>query len=739
MPRPDPLDSLTDLPDPADALPAAEPFDWREYLHLLRQRYWIILLTLACALVLAFSYIARTAPVYASRSTLILEQQADQILRIESVRREDIRFADMMNTLVETINSFTLARRVVERNRLERDPTVMPKGPEGEEPSVESVAGFLMGSARARLRPNTRLVDIVVEHTNPEVARRVADLYAEEFIRASFDQRTEAARSANQYLVEESERLRERVRRAEEALQSYIMRQNASSLEERLDTVVERLKGVGTLASQARSDRIALETDIARAREVGDNPAELLNLPSIANSAAVATLSAAYAGRLNDLGSLSLRYRAKHPRMIALNSEIEMIRIQLEAKALEVARLMEKNYSLAKENEARFAEELKEQEKNALELNQKAIEYNALKRELESESTLYNSVLSRMKETDLTKSVQASPVRIMERAVTSSVPVRPNKRKILLGALFGGVASGVGIILGLRMLDRSIKSVDQAEMALGCPVLAAVPARRKLSSAKRGGKEDRRIDTISSPSGLIAESFRTLRAGLSLLAHDASRTSILFTSALPGEGKTFCACNYGVVLAQQGLRTLLIDADLRKPAAARLFLGDDPIPGLSDLLLDGASLTDSILESGVPGLSLISPGRRAAHPAELLSGPAFGKLLRELTERFDRIVIDSAPILAVSDTLLLAPHVAATCVVVHSFKTPKMAVLRAFRAISDVARRPAGIILNRIPENVAGYSYYHQRSYGRSGVYGNPVGETAEKLNSDKSRAGAES
>ena len=312
------------------------------------------------------------------------------------------------------------------------------------------------------------------------------------------------------------------------------------------------------------------------------------------------------------------------------------------------------------------------------------------------------------------------------------------------------MALGLGFVYVVDIMDRSIKTVDQAETTLALPVLSAVPEIRKKGAGDSQVPTDSKAPAASAsyrlmaeaPEGPTAEAFRNLRASLALLGPEAERKVFLFTSAVPNEGKSFSSANYALALAQQGYRVLLIDGDLRRPSLHKIFLpisgqvaDEDDSKGVVDCLVGATDLSSAVrkAETGrfeieatekatATGgeLSVLTGGRRAPNPAELLSGPAFGRLLSEATRLYDRVIIDTAPVLAVSDTLLMTPLVQTVCVVVYAGKTPRNAVQRALGMLTGAGGRPAGVILNRMPRRRgSGYYYYYAtHGYGGKGAYG---------------------
>ena len=363
----------------------------------------------------------------------------------------------------------------------------------------------------------------------------------------------------------------------------------------------------------------------------------------------------------------------------------------------------------------------------------------------------------------MTKGTKTNAVSVIEHSPLPSAPVSPNPMKAIAFGLLGGIAAGLGTIFGMNALDRSVKTVDQAEATFGLPVLAAIPeisrseatSQRSESEAPEGTSSYRLV--AEAPEGPAAEAFRNLRASLSLLGPEAERKVFLFTSALPNEGKSFTSANYSLSLAQQGHRVLLIDGDLRRPSLHKIFrdvgatdAGEtkDEQRGIVDYLVGEVSLSEAVrvvsardvdiigTTASSPGstvtatggqLSVLAGGRRAPNPAELLSGHSFAELVAEASRLFDRVVIDSAPVLAVSDTLLMTPHVQSVCVVVRARRTARNAVQRAALLLVGAGSRLAGVILNRLPRNRGTDYYYYYASHGYGAGEGSYTGGYAAK------------
>ena len=333
---------------------------------------------------------------------------------------------------------------------------------------------------------------------------------------------------------------------------------------------------------------------------------------------------------------------------------------------------------------------------------------------------MYQSVINRLKETALTKELQTCKIRLLQPAYVPENPISPDRQRVLTRGLLAGLAAGVLLVLALNALDSTLKTVDQAEELLGLSALAAVP---NLSAMKRG--KGGQLIMVGNAKSAGAEAFRSLRTCLSMLGRESERRTFLFTSAVPQEGKSFCSVNCAVSMAQQGLKTVLIDGDLRRPSVELILVGKrSQNPGLTDYLTGQKNGQEIVQPSEVENLWYIPSGTTAPNPAELLARGGLDALMAELLLQYDRIIIDSAPIHAVSDTLLLIGNVQTVCLVVRSNKTPARAAQRAVQLLQANKAPLAGIIMNRMRRGMRGYYYdpyydyaYHGK-YAEKGVYG---------------------
>jgi polysaccharide biosynthesis transport protein len=683
-------------------------FNWREYYQAIVGRLWLPAIGLILGAGLSVFLISKHEDSYHARAVLFIEEQSTRVLdNMKPLVDEQFHNADMINTMVDILGGFPFALKVTERLKLNSDYAFLSSaGISKRNVSAEEAARILVGMVKARYREGTRLLDITVTNRVADEARLLANSYAEEYLRYVLERRADATRNASQSLIQEAERLRVKMRASEEAMQNFRERERTASLENLQEEAQTKLTEITAKTTQLEDQLLQLNRDLAAAKVGTHSPEDLLRLPSVANDPRVSSLTASISEQERAVGVLSQRYRAKHPTYIAAKSGLQFsinernAILQDAIKVLEIA-VKQTDSQLEHTRVVRS-----EYEQHLLSITAKAIEYNDLKREIETDSAMYNAVLERLKEVDVTRSLNDAPVQIHELATASTADLS-SPLKTIAGCIIAGVLAGLGVAVGLHFLDQSVKSVDDAENISGLSVFSAVP----LIKGSNGEKE---LIAFKKREGLAAEAFRTLRAALT--SRDRlvdGRRIFLFTSPLPGEGKTFSSSNFAVTLAQQGLRTLLIDADLRRPGIARLFSNRTDQPGLTDVLSGMAIFSEALTPVVVPNLSVLTAGHMVNDPSELLGTKAFDEFLEAISHEYDRIVIDSTPCLVVSDTLLLARRVDVCCLVVRAFATPKSILKRAVKVLSEAHCQPAGLILNCLPSDSAGY--YPTNYFSRNG------------------------
>jgi capsular exopolysaccharide synthesis family protein len=650
-----------------------------------------------------------------------VEQQEQRVLRTEETVR--LESPDYLTTIVATLTGDSFLVRVAKAANLLNDPEFFEPRPDPY--SDAEIADRMRAMVSATVRKGTRLIDVAATDTSAERAQLIAQTVVKEFMRQAIEQRVAAAQVANDFLRDEAEKLKTKLETSEEKLQKYKEEQNAVSLQEDQNITVQKLKELSAQVGEAKNQRIKLESDMDLLKKIPPTDIDqMLQIPSVSSIEQVQALRAQVVTAEANLAATQKRYLPQHPQTIQAITQLEQLKSALTDTLRNAGNILNTQYQAAVDAETKLTEALKEQEKVALDLNKIAIPYNVLQREVDSDRAMYDAINARLRETNVSIGVEAIPFRIVQEPLAAKPVPRPLLKWLGLG-LFLGIALGAGTIFGLDMLDSSLRYVDQAENFLKLPVLAVV-------SELEGQRGDKIPSVFPDAShSQQAEAFRHMRTTLSLLGDEAHRRSFLVTSAIPGEGKTFCAHNAAMAFAAEGQKTILIDADLRMPAVHRIFSDSEGARrhlGLSDYLAGGTEIDRIIMAGPQENLSAICAGGKTSNPGELLGTDGFVTLMKTLTERFDRVIIDSAPVNAVSDTLRITPLADYVCLVVRAAKTPKKALARAKKLIESAKGKLAGFILNRVHlGRDSAYHFYHY-AYGQS--------ETKGSRGSKKSSAG---
>ncbi len=778
-------------------------FDFRRLWHSLIEKIWIVALCVLAGLFLALGYLARTPKLYQGHTVLEVEFQEPRVVPAEeSASRMGSMFLasqEAMRTIEQNLTNETLLARVIRSEGLAEDggrallgqnitgrdaakatprPLASPtqnkmdnaSGVTTFTPLEEALGRAIKGMVTPVIRRGTRLIDVYVTNRDPAMAQRLTEAIGRDYIRNSIERRASFNQDALRYLLEEEERLKVNLQKSEAAVAEYKAKtpdalqlgggtvatgsqtgSGAGAGGARGGVVEDKLQELNTKLTTAKADQIRLEGELQQIEQAGENIDALLAVPSISSSALVNESRQSVTQVEAEIATLALRYKEKHPRMMAARAALAEAKEKLRQAVMAQPEILRNSIEAIKATEASLQGVLQDQQGVAVALNRAAIGYQELARQAETDRALYESVLRQIKETSLTKDLKMNAVSVIEHSPLPNSPVSPNPTKAIALGLLGGLAAGLAFVLGADMLDRSIKTVDQAEATLGLPVFAAVPETTDEGAVTRSKRRRRSFGSsnyrvvVETPESPAAEAFRNLRASLSLLGPEVERKVSLFTSALPSEGKSFTSANYSLALAQQGYRVLLIDGDLRRPTLHRIFrfpeamkknnFDEDSGAGVMDCLVGKTDLTSAVrsipageidivsddvavtgkIQTMMGGqLSVLAGGRRAPNPAEILAGSSFGQLVAEAARLFDRVVIDSAPVLAVSDTLLMMPYVQTVCFVLQAAKTPRQVVRRAISLLAKSGIRPAGLVLNRLRRGrgVGYYYYYASHGYG---------------------------
>ncbi len=592
------------------------------------------------------------------------------------------------------------------------------------------LAGF-RGNLKVSLAPNTKIIEVHYISPDKQLAANVVNKLMEDYTENNFKSRFDSTMQAEDWLSKQLVDLQMKVETSQEKLVRYQKEHEILGIDEKQNITTAKLDELNKALTAAESDRMDKES-VYRLVQSGD-------VETVAS--AVSALDAAGAGiqsassllgslrsREADLkiqaAQLNTQFGPSYPKLAQLNSQLKEIDAQILQETKKVAGEVRGQYMAAVQRESLLHDALEKQKQEENKLNESAIDYSILKRDLDSYRQLYEGLMEKMKEAGVSAGLKSNNFRIVDVARVPTGPIEPNIPRNLAFAFILGLTSGVGLAFLQEGLDNTVRTSEQAQMISGLPALGMIPlparTAREGANPKRlviatSSKEAVELVAQSRPHSQMAESYRALRTSLLLTNLGAPPKVIIVTSALPQEGKTTTSMNTALVLAQKGVRVLLIDADLRRPSIHKI-LGMGPRSGLSNVLTGSATLQQTITRSSIlPNLYILPAGTPPPNPAELLASTNMRDVLEELRGQYDHIVVDTPPTLSVTDAVVLSPRADAIVLVIRSGQTTKQALRRSRDILTQVNAKVSGVLLNAVDLTSPDYYYYYeyQSKYSR--------------------------
>lgn len=707
-------------PKPPTPLPVPEPDEnaverrtLRDYYIMLRERLWIAL-PLALLLSIGYAYKSlQVTPTYAATAKIQFEKP-EQVVMVQAVSDIAVRSEIDINTKTEELKSSELSDRVrqsftpEEIKILQR--AALKQLPAG---SAQTNVGIPMGSVDVAPMRNTLLIRVTAYHEDPEAAALVANRYVEMFMQLQFEKASGSTGHGIVYLNTQAERAQAEMHEAEQKLQDYRKQHQLTSLDTSEEVVNDALKKAAASTDEARLRQQAFEERMKLIDLYKKEGRNLYEITEIANYGTVPALRGQLSALEQEMNMLSERYYERHYKMVDVTARIDVTeRELLKATELAIADLNARHDDAKRAYENSTAE-LKKTEKEAQRLAELRVAYNTLLQQAQLKRSSYQDMIKRLEEMRTVKNIEKIPLRPLDKAMPNMRPVSPNRSAITRTSIGLGILIFVGVAIGLSFIDDRIKSAWDVESFIGANLLGIIP---DLGSLKDEEKYAMLLENKQAPG---VEAFLSVYSSIKIHSKLDFPKSILVTSTIPGEGKTLISCNVAGCFARHGKKTLLIDCDLRRPMLHRHFKQQNTA-GLITWFEAGAMLEGDLSTHPSLGivrisenLSLLCSGGRSKTPTELLENPVFGQLLERLKKEYDLVVVDSPPLGAVTDSLLIAERVDEVVYVCRFNRAYRKHIRLYMRTLRQGKNEVLGIVLNGLsPRRIEYYSSYrYYRSY----------------------------
>lgn len=712
--------------------PVEELIDLRAIWNTVNAYKWRLLSLSLLVTFIAGLVVLQVTPTYRATSTLLIESERSNLLSIEEVVGLDTSKKEYFQTQFEVLKSSSLAERVVASLALDEHELFIGTGeatglqaqlrewlPFIPVPVTEALTKAEQAAGNRRLAieavqenlsvapiRNTQLVRVSFESTDADLARRIADEIGVQYIQADLEARVEKTGEANAWLEARLAELSVELNKSEEALNQFRQQNDIVDVEGIKGLVSQELLDLARRISRAE-DRLNQAEQIFSVIQANRNqPVEVLkNIGSLAAANSISEVNTALVQARAQLEELNKVYGPKHPRILGATAEIRSLDAELTSALRELINNSERDVQAARDEVTLLEAQLTATRAEYQTLTTQESQYRRLLRAVETNRGLYDTFLSRIKETELAGDFGNAIARFTDRAVTPKFPVKPNKKLVVALAFVGTLGLGIVVVFLLDALNDTVRSKDDVEQKLQLRVLTALP---ELKIGRKKNLSPYQFFASDTPN--FAEAVRTMRTALTLNKREKNSKVIAVTSTLPNEGKSTVSANLAIALGQMQ-KTLLIDADLRKPSLGKRFDIDQFNPGLTDIINGDADITECIVRDEKDTIDILPAGQFTPHPLELLSSDEFVAVLNKLREQYERIIIDTPPAMAVSDPLVIAEHSDTVLYVVKEDSTRLKPAQEGISRVIEAHGRVAGVVLNTVV-NKRNKAYEYGYGYG---------------------------
>lgn len=700
-----------------------DEIDLLSYWRILVKRRWTVLGALGIVMVTVLIGTLLMTPIYRASTSLQIDREIIKVVEVEGVTPvEGAAGSDFFQTQYELLKSRALAERVAsqlglaEGDQLERlnppSPWAAIKGlftGDSDQPLTEAEAsarqaaatGFIMRGLSIEPVRNSRLVRVHFDSPDPEFSQRAANAVAEEFISSNLERRFDSSSYAKTYLEDRLEELKLKLEDSERQLVAFAQKEQIVSSGEGANLSEQNLGSLNAALGEARRDRIRAE---ARWRQAQASKGMVL-LGEIGENSIISSLQERRANLTAEYQDKLRIFKPDYPAMQQLKSQIEEVERQVVAEVGAIKSAIQAEFLAAQEQERLLAEQMSGLKTEVLDLQNRSIQYNIFKREVDTNRQLYDGLLQRYKEIGVAGGVTNNNIAVVDRA-QRGYKFKPSLSRNMAMGLVAGLMLGVLLALVFEYLDDTLKSPEDVEKQLGMSVLGVIPLLKAPMTPTRA---------LEDPRSAFAEAYRSVRTALQFSTDSGVPRCLLVTSATPSEGKSTTALTLAKNFAQLGKRVLIIDGDLRNPSLHRT-LGKSNETGLSNYLAGASKATEVIQATDTPGLMYMPTGPLPPNPAELLMGPKMLSLVSIASEKFDQVIIDGPPVMGLADAPILANLAHGTLLVVEAGETRIGVAKNALKRLYAARAHVIGALLTKFSAKHAGYGYgyggYNYYSYG---------------------------
>ncbi|EMD1176350.1 polysaccharide biosynthesis tyrosine autokinase [Vibrio harveyi] len=680
-------------------------------------------------------YIYSKRSVYQATATLLIQEEQKSALSIEEVYGVDTTKKEYFQTQIAILKSNHIADKVITQLNLTQHPEftgssrfeqkideiksiplvqdVLRVSPNPEEtqqhakPYYQALQAF---KEKLEIEPvrNTQLVKIRFRSTDPELATKIANAVGQAYIDTNFEAKLVITQNAATWLTNNSQKLEQRLRTSEQALQDFLLQEGLIDINGIDDIYASELEELSRKLNAAINNRIEAQTliDLLK-RKSSQDLDSLLSIDEFANQAQIRDLKLSEAQAEKNVSELSQRYGPKHDRMVQARAQLDSIRTRTQQLIREISFSKQQDLLAAKAQEDMLRAELDSKKSDFQMLGSQKAKYEQLKREVESNKDLYEAFLNREKETSATSDYKNVTARFTDPAIIPLFPIAPQRMKLVLIATFFGFAIACALVIILETLREVIRTSSDVQEKLGVTCLGTIPRVKKRNLRKGGVSYTAYLDKDEK---LFSEACRSVRTSLLLRLTNSKQRVLPFTSAIPEEGKTSTSINMAVSFSTME-KVLIIDCDLRRPSIAKRFNISESSPGLTNILTMDTSLSECIVRSEEANLDVLPAGIIPPNPQELLASDRFDKLIEYLKGKYDRIIIDTPPLLSVSDALILGKKANGLITVIRSESTKASLVNAALSKQIQHSVPSLGVLITQAKSKEGEANYVQQYAY----------------------------